>query len=90
MCRDFTGAPLEGNILQVDFSNWQDIFIITKSFWLHFEKHDGRHWYFFDGHQGALDILRLFLIDQKLILFIIDIFNGYNTTTNSYINILLR
>ena len=31
VCRDFLVTPLEARVLSVDFSNLQDIFIITKS-----------------------------------------------------------
>ena len=41
----------------------------------HFEKQDyhSRHRQFFDGHQGVLHIMRLFLINRKLNLFMIGI-----------------
>ena len=31
VCRDFPVTPLEGKVLQIEISNSQDIFIITKS-----------------------------------------------------------
>ena len=43
----------------------------------HFEKQYGRHRSFFDGHPGVLYILRLFLIYEKLNVFMVDIFNEY-------------
>ena len=52
------------------------MFIITKFclgfLWPHFEKQDRR---FLDGHQVVLHILRLFLINRKWIIFMIDTFN---------------
>ena len=44
MCKDFLVTPLEAQVLYVEFSNVQDIFVITKSYlgifltFSHFEK----------------------------------------------------
>ena len=73
VCRDFPITPLVQKVLQVEFSNSQCMFIITKAcmglFLVSFEKQDGRHRGFFDSNQGFLHILRLFLIYGKLNLF---------------------
>ena len=49
--------------------------IRKANFWPRFEKQEGQHGRLFDGHEGVLHILRLYLINRKLNLFMIDIFN---------------
>ena len=70
VCRDFPIAHLEGRVLQLEFSNLQDIFISTKFclgiFLASFLKNKmAATAVFSNGHEGVLHFLGLFVISES-------------------------